>query len=402
MVSLRVLANKDELMDAAPGKPSQNAYEQAFSGMLGPDVRAFSFWKGRAALYAILQALGVEAGDEVVIAGFTCVVVPNAIRFLDARPIYADISIGSYNLDPGNAAQAISPRTRAMIVQHTLGIPAPLEELLALAKLHDVAVIEDCAHSLGSAHRGKSLGTFGDAAFFSSQWSKPYTTGLGGVSITRASDLAVRLARVQQTFAEPSFSARRRLSIQYWFYQRFFTPQFYWLAQGLLHGIGRMGLAVASSSASELRGDRPYDHEWRMASPQCLAGLRQLQGLSASIRHRQMLAARYDAGLMESGWSIARRNEENVLLRYPVMVQNKKELLQRARAAHVELGSWFETPLHPVPLSQHVFFGYSLGQCPNAEAAAGRIVNLPLHQRVTVDEADRVLEFFLKHAVGPG
>jgi perosamine synthetase len=387
-------------MGKVPKNNSQEAYEQAFSSMLGPDVRAFSFWKGRVALYAILRALGVGAGDEVLVAGFTCVVVPNAIRFLGAKPVYADISIGSYNLDPISAARAISPRTRAMIVQHTLGIPAPLEELLALAKLHDLAVIEDCAHSLGSAYRGKPLGTFGNAAFFSSQWSKPYTTGMGGVAVTRASDLAVRLARVQHAFAEPSFGAQQRLSIQYWFYQRFFTSRFYWLAQGLLQGIGRMGLAIASSSSSELAGSRPYDHEWRMASPQCLAGLRQLEGISASIRNRRMLAARYDAGLLESGWPIARRDEENVLLRYPIMVQNKKELLQRARAARVELGSWFETPLHPVSLSQHVFFGYPLGQCPNSEAAASQIVNLPLHQRVTIDEADRVLEFFLKHAVG--
>ena len=121
-------------MGRAPATPSRNAYEQAFSGMFGPDVRSFAFWKGRVALYAILQALGVGAGDEVLIAGFTCVVVPNAVRFLGAQPVYADISIGSYNLDPASAAQAITPRTRAMIVQHTLGIPAPLEELLATGK----------------------------------------------------------------------------------------------------------------------------------------------------------------------------------------------------------------------------------------------------------------------------
>jgi perosamine synthetase len=392
VASLSALANKDELI---------RAYEQAFSGMLGPDVRTFAFWKGRVALYAILQALGVGAGDEVLIPGFTCFAVPNAVRFLGARPVYADISIGSYNLDFGSAAQAISPRTRALIIQHTLGFPAPLEELLALAKRHNLAVIEDCAHSLGSAHRGKSLGTFGDAAFFSSQWSKPYTTGLGGVAITRDRDLAIRLARVQQAFAEPSLSARWRLSIQYQFYQRFFTPQLYWLAQGALRGVGRMGLAVSSYSAGELAGSRPHDHEWRMAHPQCLAGLRQLEGVPAGIRHRRMLAARYDAGLRDAGWPIATRDEENVLLRYPVMVQNKQELLRGARHTRVELGSWFDTPLHPAPLSQHAVFGYAPGQCPNSEAAARRIVNLPLHQRVTVDEADRVLEFFLKHAARP-
>ena len=128
---------------------AQDEYEAAFSRLLGPDVRAFAFWKGRVALYAILRALGVGAGDEVLIAGFTCVVVPNAVRFAGATPVYADIAPGSYNLDPASAERTITPRTRAMIVQHTLGLPAELDELLALAEQHNLVVIEDCAHTLG-------------------------------------------------------------------------------------------------------------------------------------------------------------------------------------------------------------------------------------------------------------
>lgn len=138
-----------------------------------------------------------------------------------------------------------------------------------------------------------------------------------------------------------------------------------------------------------------------MARPQQIAGIRQLDGVPAGIEHRRMVAAHYDAELRRAGWAIVARDEATVLLRYPILVRNKEKLLHTARQARIELGTWFETPLHPTPLGQHAMFGYTLGQCPNAEAIAERIVNLPLHRRVTADEADRVLEFFLKHADRP-
>lgn len=401
-MSVTCFDNTDE--EAAPplgAGIAPNDYERRFARLLGPDVHAFAFWKGRVALYAILRALGIGAGDEVLIVGFTCVVVPNAVLFVDATPVYADIATESYNLDPASAARAITRRTRALIVQHTLGLPAQFDELLALARQNKLAVIEDCAHSLGSIYRGKHLGTFGDAAFFSSQWSKPYTTGLGGMAVTRNRDLAMRLEKVQQSFAEPSPYAQRRLSAQYQVYQRFFSPRVYWLAQRLLRSFGRIGLAVGSSSTTELAGNMPADHEWRMARPQQIAGIRQLDGVPAGIEHRRMLAARYDAGLRQAGWPIVVRDESTILLRYPVLVRNKEALLHAARQARIELGTWFETPLHPMPLGQHAMFGYAPGQCPNAETTAERIVNLPLHHRVTAVEADRVLELFLKHADGP-
>lgn len=87
-----------------------------------------------------------------------------------------------------------------------------------------------------------------------------------------------------------------------------------------------------------------------------------------------------------------------MLLRYPVRVANKLDLLDKAKQARVELGSWFESPLHPLPLSEHHRLDYRVGQCPNAERAAREVVNLPLHQQITPKEAERVLAFFFKHA----
>jgi perosamine synthetase len=87
-----------------------------------------------------------------------------------------------------------------------------------------------------------------------------------------------------------------------------------------------------------------------------------------------------------------------MLFRYPVRVADKVELLEKAKLARVELGSWFESPLHPLPLSEHHRLGYRVGQCPNAERAARETVNLPLHGQVSEKEAERVLRFLLENA----
>ena len=376
----------------------RSAYENRFASYLGSGVQAFAFWKGRVALYAILRAMGIASGDEIVVPGFTCFAVPNAIRFAGAKPVYADIAPGSYNLDPANVEEAITSRTKALLIQHTFGLPAPVSELLAVAAKHKLHVIEDCAHTLGSTYEGRSLGTFGHAAFFSSQWSKPYTTGLGGIALTQDSELAERLSQLQNEFLEPSWAAKLRISIQYQVYQRFFSPRVYWWAQDLLRGAGRLGLLIASSSEPELHGVMPQDHHWRMGRPQQQAGLRQLVNVPSNQRHRRKLATIYDKGLKESKWRVPTRSKQTVLLRYPVQVRNKNELLQMARRERIELGSWFDTPLHGSRLSEHHMAGYTLGQCPNAEAAAAEVVNLPLHNRVTPAEANRNLRFFQAYA----
>ena len=370
-------------------------YEMEFARFLGSDVHALTFWKGRVALFAILKALGIGLGDEAILPGFTCVVVPNAIRFVGAKPVYVDILPNDYNLDPSKVIAAITKKTKALLVQHTFGIAANLNEFLNIAAEHDLFVVSDCAHALGTTLSGKDVGLYGDAAFFSSQWSKPYTTGLGGMAVTQNPELAQELRCIQTEFVQPPPVSRFRLFAQYQAYQSFFSPRLYWWAQGLLRGLGRVGLFVGSSSDAELTGQKPDDHHWRMARYQQRAGLQQLYKLRSNIERRRALAALYDEGLTQGGWPTAQRSDGSVLLRYPVKVGNKDELLQKARRERVELGSWFESPLHPVPLSVHQVFGYSPGECPNAEAVVGQVVNLPMHSRVTTTEAHRILRFFL-------
>jgi hypothetical protein len=210
-----------------------------------------------------------------------------------------------------------------------------------------------------------------------------------------------QLRRVHEEACVPPRAARLRLGAQYRAYKRIYTPRLAWPAQDALRAAAARGLLVGSSSAAELDGDLPTDHGWRMGRSQQRYGERLLEAVPARNRHAGALARLYDDRLAAGGWEPARRPRDTVLLRYPLEVANKEALLEAARRAHVELGSWFESPLHPVPIEKHSRFGYTVGQCPRAEIAALRLVNLPLHPRVTSREAERIVGFFLKHATKP-
>jgi perosamine synthetase len=382
-------------------EPTASSFERRFAEQLGDGGSACAFWKGRVAFHAILRALGIGPGDEVIVPGFTCVVVPNAVRFAGATPTYADVEPGGYNLDPRRADEIVTPRTRALVVQHSFGIPAQIDALRVLAAQRGLLVVEDCAHSLGGEYDGRRLGTVGDAAFFSFQWSKPLTIGLGGMAVTSNGMVADRLRRIHRETVVPPVTAQLRLLAQHHAHARLFSPRQAWRARDVLRVVSGLGLFIGSSSEAELEGLMPTDHHWRMAPFQEALGERLLGSVPARNAHADALAARYDARLQRAGWTPPPRPPGTTLLRYPIRVANKARLLQAARRARVELGSWFDTPLHPVALDKHNRFDYVVGQCPNAEHTARQIVNLPLHPRVSAAEADRTARFFLAVAERP-
>lgn len=378
-----------------------SAYERRFAQVLGGEVAAFSFWKGRVALYAILRAMEIGPGDEVILPGFTCVVVPNAVRLAGGTPVYADVAPASFNVDPAGIERLLTSRTRAIVAQHTFGIPAAIDQLLELSEATQVPLIEDCAHTVAGWQHGRHLGTLGHAGFFSFQWSKPYTTGLGGMAVTTDADLAMRLSEVQDSFVRPPRAARLRLDVQYQLYSRFFTSRRYWLAQDVLRAVSRLGLFVGSSSEDELTGEEPTDHTWLMSASQQANGLRLVGTVRARADHALALTDYYADRLARDGWAVPQHTPEAPLLRYPMLVSGREDLLRAARSERIELGSWFESPLHPIPLESHATYGYSLGQCPHAERCAQQIVNLPLHLGVTHAEAQRIATFFIRHARRP-
>src|SRR5256714_3016634 len=235
---------------------------------------ACTFWKGRTALYAVLRSLEVSQGDTVLVPGYTCFAVPSAVMFTGARPVFADIDPNTFNVSLQTILKALaetwSRTVKAVVVQHTYGIPADIRPILDWARESGVAVVEDCAHSWGSRYRdnGKwsELGSFGDAAIFSSQWTKPISTGLGGWAIANSPILRERLRHFRSLECiAPSIGESAMLAIQVLARELASSPAAYWTAKRVYQFLYRRGLLLGTSSPEEFRAEMPKGYAKRMS-----------------------------------------------------------------------------------------------------------------------------------------
>jgi dTDP-4-amino-4,6-dideoxygalactose transaminase len=359
------------------------------------DAEIFTFWKGRVALYAILKALDIGPGDAVFIPGYTCQVVPSAVIFLGARPVYADVEEKSYNLSLETleaAWQKINGiRPKAIIIQHTYGIPVDAGPIIEWARSEGLSIIEDCAHVLGSSYRGIPCGHLGDAAFFSSQWNKPISTGLGGWAVVNSPLLGQRMRQVAADFAKPSVGETAILALQYYVFQLLFRPQLYWPLMDFYRFLTEKKLAIGSSSVEELAVDMPQRYALGMSSFQENLLRLRFARAATNIAHRQRLTNYYTEILKGAGIEPPQMPQDSqaVMARYPVRVQNKAQMLALARERRLELGDWFVSPVHNL-LDHWDKLGYRAGSCPVGEELCRTVVNLPTHSGVTQKEAERI------------
>jgi perosamine synthetase len=150
-----------------------------------------------AALHLSTLALGLQPGDEVVVPALTWVTSAHAAEYVGAKVVFADIEADTFNLDPQAFAAAITPRTRAVVVVHLFGLAARMDEILDVARKHNVAVIEDAACAVGTTYAGRPIGSFGDLGCFSFHPRKVITTGEGGMVTTGDDDLAKRVGSLR-------------------------------------------------------------------------------------------------------------------------------------------------------------------------------------------------------------
>ncbi len=373
-------------------------YESAFSDWFG-GVDAFSFWKGRVGLYAVLRALGVGAGDEVILPGYTCVMNAAPIKYVGARPIYVDIEPERYNINVELLEAKVTARTKVIIAQHTYGYPAEIERIMAIAARHGITVIEDCCLALGSRYKGRLVGTFGKASYFSSQWNKTYTTGLGGMVLCNDAELAERVLSIREAEALPvPFGKALLLLIQLFVFHVLVYPLTAAMAGNIFRWLSKRGVALGSSSIEETQSaEMPDNLFMRMGFIQARAGLREVKRLQENIEHRRKLAALYDELLAQHGWRPRRVGDdtEPVIVRYPVRITDKREALDKAAEKRIELGAWFDSPLHAMA-SKFEEFDYERGMCPEGERAGREVVNLPVHRRVSQKTARRTVDFICR------
>jgi perosamine synthetase len=167
-------------------------FEAAFMQLTGVG-HAVAVSSGTAGLHLAMLALGIGAGDEVIVPSFTFIAAANAIRYVGATPVFVDIDSVTLNLSPRAVEDAIGPRTRAILAVHTFGVPADMQVIATIARKHRLALIEDACEALGATIDGQPIGSFGDVAVFAFYPNKQITTGEGGMIVTRDEGLAANM-----------------------------------------------------------------------------------------------------------------------------------------------------------------------------------------------------------------
>ncbi len=356
---------------------------------------AYSFWKGRVAMYAILRALGVGPEDEVIVPGYTCVMDINPIKYLGAKAVYIDIEPKMYNMDPELLEGKITEKTKVIVAQHTYGYPCEMDAIMEIADRRGITVVEDCCLACGSMYKGRKTGVFGRAAYFSFQWNKPFTTGLGGMAIGRDDEFKEKMdALCEQELKMPSFKMSFMLALQRIVYGLVIYPRTTALITNVFRSLIKKGLVVGSSSTCEFEPTMPDDFFMGMGQSQASCGIARLRTLEKNMRHRREMKKVYDHLLAEAGFDVIEVPDymDPVLVRYPVRIKDKEKALVEAVKAGVEIGSWFECPLHPIETPM-AMYGYEDGMCPVAEQACREVVNLPVHPRTNEKMARRTVEF---------
>lgn len=366
--------------------------EEKFREYLGVKY-AFSFNSGRSALMAILEALDIKKNDEVLIQAFTCNAVPNPILWSGVKPVYIDID-DSLNIDPDDLEKKITPKSKAIIVQHTFGAPAQMDKILTLAECYNLKVIEDCAHALGAKYKNKWLGTFGEVAFFSFGRDKIISSVYGGMVATNNPNLADKIKEFQEKCDYPS---------RFWIFQQLLHPIIFSIAlptyylfnfgKFLIWFCQKLRLLSRAVTKAEKQGENPDYFPQRMPDALAVLALNQLKKLERFNEHRRKIAEFYEKTLQTDNFGVVPRVVQRgsaIYWKYPIFVENPDKIRNIAKKKHILLDDgWQGSPIMP-PDTNLEKMGYKMGDCPKAEKIAKRILNLPSHINISLKDAERI------------
>jgi dTDP-4-amino-4,6-dideoxygalactose transaminase len=333
----RVLDNNSFILG-----PEVQRFESAFAQEVGCE-HCLAVNSGTAALQLALQALKIGAGDEVITVANTFIATAEAVTAVGARPVFVDVDPRYYNMDPEAVAKAITPRTRALIPVHLYGQPADMDPLLAIAKKHNLAVIEDACQAHGAEYKGRKAGTMGVMGCFSFYPGKNLgALGEGGAVVCNDANLAqtVRMLRDHGSIKKYEHA----------------MPGYNFRLEGL--------------QGAFLAAKLPYleqQNEGRRAAAQL---------------YGQLLA---DADVLLPA---VMPNAKHVYHLYVIQVNNRDGLKNYLAERGIETGLHYPVPLH---LQQaYAELGYKTGDFPVAESLAGRILSLPMFPTISRDQVEHV------------
>lgn len=327
-------------------------FEAGFASYTGaPHAAAVS--SGTAALHLAIRALGIGEGDEVILPSFTFIACANALCYERVSPVFADIDPRTLNLDPERVEAAITPRTRAILVVHTFGVPAEMNKIMQIARRRGLHVVEDACEALGAELDGKKVGTLGDVGVFAFYPNKQITTGEGGMAVTQNLQIAERIRSLRN------------------------------------HGRAASG--------------EPFDYgevgyNYRLSELHCALGVEQLKRVEEIITLREAVASGYHKRLQQLrslqlplaelpgrriSWFVY-----VVRLAEGVTAAQRDAIIGKLALRGIEAGRYF-APIHLQPAFRNM---PRRGPLPITESIAGRTLALPFFNRMTNSQLDAVCE----------
>lgn len=345
--------------------PKADKFEQEVAEYTGANY-AVAVSNGTAALHLACLAAGIQPGDEVITTAMTFAASANCVLYCGGRPVFADIDPITYNIDPKDLRRKITSRTKAVIPVHFTGQPCRMDEIHQLAEEYGLTVIEDGAHALGAAYKGKKIGGLSQMTTFSFHPVKPITTGEGGMVVTNDERLYRRLKLLRS------------------------------------HGITREEDLMEKNEGGWYYEQLELGYNYRMTDIQAALGSSQLKKLDRFIAKRREIADTYSRAFAaepdmilpsvipeaESGWHL-----------YVIQAakRDRKEVYDALRKAGLNIN------VHYIPVYHHPYYrnhGYADVFCSNAEQLYQRMVSLPIFPALKEEEQEYVIDVVKKAVRG--
>ena len=351
--------------------PETAAFEREFGEYLGGDGHMLAVNSATAGLHLALEAVGVGAGDEVIVPTMTFTATAEVVRYLGADPVLADCDFTTLNIDPDAVSRAVTARTKAIIVVHYGGLACDMDAIYAIAQAHGLKVIEDAAHAFPTTYHGRSVGTLrSDATVFSFYANKTITTGEGGMVATHDERLAKRMRVMRLHGIDRDAFGRFQSRTPAWQYQ-VVAPGFKYNMTDVAAAMGRVQLkridAFAARRAELAELYRGAFSDLPLVLPADAPG---------KDRHAwHIYAIRHSEGSRRPEW--------------------------RDQFIDGLLQDGIGTSVHYIPLHRQPFwrdrYGLEASLFPQAEEAYASLVSLPLYTAMTDADAQRVVASVRRH-----
>ncbi len=358
--------------------------------------------KGRSALHLALKALDIKKGDEVIIQAFTCVVVPNAILSRGAIPIYADIDPETLNPGVEQIEKKITPKTKAILVQHTFGYAPKIQAIQKLAQKHHLWLIEDCAHCLGAKQGQVYLGHFGDIVIYSFGRDKVISCVNGGAVASNHLKLGRKLSQLMLDVSKPSyiFLLRSLLhSVCFYMALPWYGTRFK-IGEGFILFLQKMALLEKVYTPCERQGSDKPPLPKKLANSLAEILVHQLSLLDDFNEHRVKLAKLYYRELNDvAEIKHPPMDPRHIYFRYTIQVEDPQKLVNFVKLRGIYLGRWYKRVIVPLETDLETV-KYAEGSCPCAEQVAKKVVNLPNHFHVKFKEARVLCEIIKDYYAG--